>query len=68
MTDTRKRKPPASLDMPFEEAVARLLQTDPREIADAHERLKRAQEDTKKYVEERRDSIRQGARRSPARW
>lgn len=64
MTKERKRKPPASLDMPFEEAVARFMQTDPAEIADAHERLRQAQEDTKKYVEERKRSIRRGARRS----
>jgi hypothetical protein len=68
MTDQPKRKSAASLAMPFDEAVARFLQTDPKEVADAHQRLKQAQEDTKRYVEERRESIQRGARRSTARF
>ena len=58
MTKERKRKPPASLDMPFEEALGRFIQTDPKEIADAHERMRERQEEVRENVRKRRESIR----------
>ena len=68
MTEDRKRKPPAVLDMPFSEAVARFLSTNPEEVEDAHARVRREQEDVKKRVEETRESIRSGARRTGHRF
>ena len=64
-----KEKPPHPMaDWPFDEAMARLLQTDPKEIADAHQRVREGQEQVTKYAEERRDSIRSGVRRAPNRF
>jgi len=63
MTDKKKREPPVVLNMSFEEALARLVQTDPAEIVTAHERVRAAQEEVEKNVAERRDSIKRGARR-----
>ena len=68
MTECKKDGSPFPTDMTFEEAVARLIQTDPKEIADARKRVRAAQEDTKKYVEERKESIRRGARRAKSRF
>lgn len=41
MTDKKKREPPLILNMGFEEALARLMQTDPKEIADTYEQVRR---------------------------
>lgn len=68
MTDKKKREPALVLDMGFEEALARLVQTQPSEIADAHRRVMSAQEDVEKTVTERRDSIARGARRTNHRF
>lgn len=68
MTDEPKRKLPAVLDVPFEEALARFLQTDPAEVINAHQRVRQAQEDVEKHVRERRESIRRGARRSSGKF
>lgn len=68
MTDKKKREPPLALSMGFEEALARFAKTDPKEIADAHERVRSAQGEVEKNVAERRDSIRSGARRTKHRF
>ena len=66
---TKKRKPDMDMsDLGFDEALARLIQTAPEEVADEAARLKREQEEVKAYVEERRDSIERGARRSSRRF
>jgi hypothetical protein len=59
----RKRKRPS--DMPFDEALARLIQTESKDVADEIEEIKRHDREVEEYVEERRRSIRQGARRGP---
>jgi hypothetical protein len=56
------------LDMSFDEALKRVAQTDPKELADAFAETERENEEAKKYVEERRESIRKGARRAPKRF
>lgn len=62
----RKKKP--SLDMPFEEALARFISTDPKELEDEIAKVKADAEETERYVEERRQSIKRGARRAPKRF
>ena len=64
----RKREAPLILPMGFEEALARLIQTDPAEIIDARERVNKAQEDVEQNAAERRDSIKRGARRTNHRF
>ena len=64
----RKKGVPDFPAIPFDEAIARLLQTDPKEIADLAEEVKRKDEKVSCYVEERRQSIRKGARRSKKRF
>lgn len=67
----RPAKPPPFPDMPFEEALARLLQTDPRELPGklaeefvrAKDKAEKEVREIDRYVEERRSSIRKGARR-----
>ena len=68
MTSERRRKPSPSLGIPFEEALARFVQTDPKDLADTYERIKREEEETNRYVEERERSIRSGARRTNKRF
>jgi hypothetical protein len=60
----RKRKPRLS-DMSFDEALARFIQTDPKEVADEIDKIKRRDREVEEYVEERRRSVRHGARRGP---
>lgn len=55
-------------DLGFDEALARLIQTDPKEAQDAADSVKRDAEGVRKYVEERSDSIERGARRSRSRF
>ena len=68
MTDRKKREPPLTLSLGFEEALARLAQTDPKDIAAAYEQLQRDDKDVDRYVEERERSIRNGARRAGKRF
>jgi hypothetical protein len=58
----RKRKPRALSGMPFDEALARLIQTDPKEIADALERNKERADDIERSVAERRERLRAATR------
>lgn len=64
MTGRKKREPPVVLDMPFEEAMARFVQTDPREIADAYQLVKTRQEEIIKNVEAQRRLIQNAGRPS----
>lgn len=64
----RKKKPSALSDLAFDEALARLIQTDPKELADTLDKIKREDREVKEYVEERRQSIRRGARRAKKRF
>jgi hypothetical protein len=52
----------------FDEALARFIQTDPAEAEAAAESVRREDEEVRKYVKERSDSIERGARRSRARF
>ncbi len=61
-----KKKP--SLETEFEKTIARLLQTDPKELADALEQAPKKQRDIDRYVKEREESIRKGARRARKRF
>ena len=63
----RKRKPRLS-DMSFDEALARFIQTDPKEVADEIDEIKRRDREVSEYVDERRKSIRKGARRANKRF
>ena len=63
-----EKKFPKSLDMSLDEALARYLQTDLKEIEDEFEKTKREEEETKQYVEKCRESIRKGARQAPKRF
>ena len=71
MTERKKprKEPDMDLtDMGFDEALARFIQTDPEEAKDAAKSVDRDDEKVRKYVEERRASIRSGARRSGKRF
>jgi hypothetical protein len=69
MTD-RKRPtgPPPFPDIPFEEALARLIQTDPKELADSAQEARKKEEEVERYAAEREASIRKGARRAGKRF
>ena len=63
------RKPDKEVsDLGFEEALARLMQTDPEELAAEVEAVKDKDREIAAYVEERRDSIGRGARRTKHRF
>lgn len=69
MTDRKKKTgPPPFPDIPFEEALARLIQTDPNELADSYEEIRRKEVEVERYVHEREQSIRRGARRASKRF
>lgn len=69
MTSPRLRKPSSDIsDLGFDEALARFMQTDKQELADTKERIEREDEGVTAYVEERRESIRRGARRTGSRF
>ena len=68
MTDKKKREPPLVLNIGFEEALARLVQTDPKEMADTYEQVRRDEEEVEKYVAEREQSIGRGVRRAAKRF
>jgi hypothetical protein len=67
MTKAKKTKA-AKIGTEFDEVVARLLQTDKEELEGEIERTKREADEAGQYVEERRDSIRRGARRTKHRF
>jgi hypothetical protein len=52
-------------DMGFDEALARLIQTDPKELSDHKERVEQRAGATKRNVEEAREEIRRGGQREP---
>jgi hypothetical protein len=60
----RKKKPSQSseLDMNLNEALARFLQTDPKEMADAFERNRRRIDEIRRSAEERRERLRAATR------
>lgn len=65
----RKRKPDSNIsDLGFDEALARFIQTDNKELADAKDRIEKDDEEARQYVKERRDSIEKGARRTGSRF
>jgi len=60
-----KKKRKADMDAPsfgFDELLARLIQTDPSELADAHERVVKEAKAIERYVEEQREKIKSGGR------
>ena len=58
-----RKRPPKSLVTQLDEALARFIQIDPKEVADKIEKMRREREDerTDRSVEQRQESIRQGA-------
>lgn len=67
MTKPKKTRPD-KIETELDEVVARLLQTDKKELEDEITRSKRESDEAEKYVEERRDSIQRGARRAKHRF
>ena len=67
MTSAPKKKRKL-FGMAFDEALARLLQTDKKELEDTVDQVRREEAEAERYVEERRESIRKGARRAPKRF
>lgn len=69
MTDRKKpSRPPPFPDMPFGEALARLLQTDPEELAQAVDETRKKEEEVDRWIREQEEVIRRGGRRSKARF
>ena len=66
--DRKKDDPNVFAGMAFDEALARLVQTKPEEISDFFDQVKKDEEEAGRYVEERRESIRKGARRASKRF
>jgi hypothetical protein len=64
----RRQQQPTPSDLSFDQALANFIQTDPRELADEIEQIKRQDREVSDYVEQRRGSIRQGARRAKERF
>jgi hypothetical protein len=60
----RKTGVPDFPAIPFDEAIARLLQTDPKEIADAFEKTKKRSDEIERSVNERCERLR-AARSGP---
>ncbi len=52
-------------NMAFDEALARLIQTDPEDLADHKDRVEQRVGATKRSVEEAREQIRRGGQREP---
>lgn len=59
---------PFKLDMPFEEALRRFVQTDPEEVKTEREKIVEKEKEVEQYVREREQSIRNGARRAGKRF
>lgn len=68
MSAKRKDRPDLLLGLTFSEALERFTKTDPKELEDAFAQTMRENEEAKRYVDERRASIRKGARRAPKRF
>ncbi|WP_157081285.1 hypothetical protein [Novosphingobium naphthalenivorans] len=65
----KKDKPSVDLsNFDFDEASARSIHIDSKEIESASESVKRDDDEAREYVKERRDSIERGARRSRKRF
>jgi hypothetical protein len=64
----RKRKLPTTLDMTRDEAVARFIQTDKKELGDSFPEMSHQDQEVEKYFEERRESIKRGATRARNRF
>jgi hypothetical protein len=65
MKDRKKPTgPPRFPDMPFDEALARLLQTDPKELTDAFEENRKRVEDIRRSASQRREHLRAATRGS----
>jgi hypothetical protein len=65
----RKKKPPTTLDMSFEEAITRFARTKPGEVADAIAKdLADRMRDATKRVKDAREDISRGARSSKERF
>lgn len=61
MTEPVNKNSPLS-GMPFDEAFARLLQTKPEEMADAHEKVRKRQEEIAREADAIEAEIKRGAR------
>lgn len=68
MSDDKKSKALPFLGMKLDEALARLIRTDPNEIIDSQEAVKRDEEEVDQYVAERERSIGRGVRRAGKRF
>jgi hypothetical protein len=69
MTKRAENPVPTPIEkLSFAEALARLVQTDPRELEQAYEKARRAEAEARQFIEERKASIRKGARRSAGRF
>jgi len=62
----RKKDARGTPSIPFDEALARLLQTDPKELADEFGRIKQQSDEIERSVDERRKRLR-AATRGPRR-
>lgn len=67
MTKPNKKRSD-KIESELDEVLARLLQTDKKELEDEIAKTKREADEAGKYVEERSDSIRRGARRTKHRF
>jgi len=61
MTKPKPKEPKALAGMTLDEALARLLQTNPKELEDMYDETRRSEEQAKRFIEEREQSIRRGA-------
>jgi hypothetical protein len=69
MTKRGENTAPKPLEeLSFGEALARLIQTDPRELQQAYEQARKAEAEAQRFIEERKASIGRGARRSTGRF
>ena len=64
----RKKDVPDFPAIPFDEALGRLLQTDPKEIADAFEQNKARSDEIRQRAEERKEFIKRAGRPSGKRF
>jgi hypothetical protein len=62
MTDKRDKAMPSTPNNGFDEALRRFIQTDPKELADAMERVRQGQAEVERRANEVRESIRRGLR------
>lgn len=62
MTKPKQKSLEAISDMSMDEALARFIQTDPKEMAGAFQRVRQWQAEVGKRVDETREEIRRGIR------